>query len=136
MKKFASKAGFTLVELIVVIAILGILAAVAVPTYSGYIAKAKQAGDLQVLSTINTAAQGLAAKEGKTVKTIVVTAAGAPTVTLSDDSTIASTDTDMKLLITGATDGSYTALTSGAYASGATYAKNATTNEWEWKPTT
>ena len=72
MKKFASKSGFTLVELIVVIAILGILAAVAVPTYSGYIAKAQDAADLQLLSNINTAAQGLAAGKGATVKKIEV----------------------------------------------------------------
>ena len=48
--------GFTLVELIVVIAILGILAAVAVPVYSGYISKAKEASDLTQLDAIKTAA--------------------------------------------------------------------------------
>ena len=47
--------GFTLVELIVVIAILAILAGIAVPAYSGYIKKANQAADQQVLAAVNTA---------------------------------------------------------------------------------
>ena len=52
---FKKNGGFTLVELIVVIAILAILAAVAIPAYSGYIEKAKRAGDEQLLAAVNRA---------------------------------------------------------------------------------
>ena len=86
MNMFKKNGGFTLVELIVVIAILAILAGVAVPAYSGYIAKAQQAGDLQILSTVNTAAQGLAVGEGATVTKIEVAAGATPaTITVTTD---------------------------------------------------
>jgi len=56
MKKFMKKTeGFTLVELIVVIAILGILAGVGTVGYSGYIKKANEAADNQLLAAVNQA---------------------------------------------------------------------------------
>ncbi len=40
MKKLTKK-GFTLIEVIVVVAIIAIMAAVAIPTYSGYVTTSK-----------------------------------------------------------------------------------------------
>lgn len=50
-----STSGFTLVELVVVIAILAILAGVAVPVYQEYIKKAEEATDTQILEAANKA---------------------------------------------------------------------------------
>ena len=58
MKKFWKRTeGFTLVELIVVIAILGILAGIGTVGYSGYVKKANMAADQQLVSQVANALQ-------------------------------------------------------------------------------
>lgn len=64
MNMFKKNGGFTLVELIVVIAILAILAGIAIPAYSGYIAKAKDTEVETELAAISTAAMAANATEG------------------------------------------------------------------------
>ena len=61
-----SKKGFTLVELIVVITILGILAGVGTVAYSGYIKKANQAADEMLLSAVNRAFAAACIENGTT----------------------------------------------------------------------
>ena len=72
---FKSSKGFTLVELIVVIAILAILAGIAVPAYSGYITKARDAAVLTELDAVKTASFAVNATSATPVKEITVSAA-------------------------------------------------------------
>ena len=53
--KLRGSAGFTLVELVVVIAIIGILAGIGTVGYGGYVKKANEAADQQLLGEVNTA---------------------------------------------------------------------------------
>lgn len=75
-KTLRGKAGFTLVELIVVIAILGILAGVGTVGYSGYIKKANMAADQQLIAVLNQAFSAACLENGVAQNTI--TKADAP----------------------------------------------------------
>ncbi|HEY3347567.1 MAG TPA: prepilin-type N-terminal cleavage/methylation domain-containing protein [Nitrospirota bacterium] len=57
MKPAINKSGFTLIELMIAVAIIGILAAIAIPNYMRYMSKAKQAeakSNLKGIFTVET----------------------------------------------------------------------------------
>lgn len=62
MKK--NNKGFSLVELIVVIAIMAILAAVAIPTFAGFIEKANEGSDDSFLNDVKYAVELALTEEG------------------------------------------------------------------------
>lgn len=53
--KNQNKKGFTIVELVIVIAVIAILAAVLIPTFAGLVNKANESADIQAVRQMNTA---------------------------------------------------------------------------------
>lgn len=82
--KLCDKAGFTLVELIVVIAIIGILAGVGTVGYGGYVKKANEAADQQLLGVVNTAFAAACVENGTEIYAVDDAKLAKDTAALSD----------------------------------------------------
>jgi len=78
MIKRQAQAGFTLIELMIVVAIIGILAAVAIPAYSDYTAKAKAANAIAAIDSLKTAVALCAQEAGNALDTCDSGSGGVP----------------------------------------------------------
>ncbi|MEN0677583.1 MAG: pilin [Shewanella sp.] len=56
--------GFTLIELMIVVAVIGVLAAIAIPQYQNYVAKAELGSALSTLASLKTNVEDQLAKDG------------------------------------------------------------------------
>jgi len=85
--------GFTLIELMIVVAIIGILAAIAIPQYQDYVGKANFASGLSTLTALKTNVESFIMEEGDFPASGDVTAATLGVATdASDIGTISADD--------------------------------------------
>ena len=103
MNTFKKTGGFTLVELIIVIAILAILSSVAVAGYSSYITKANNSAVETWANNVETHATLANAKAGAITSVTYTYADGSVTVTIKAANFHADFDDDFTAAFTGIT---------------------------------
>jgi type IV pilus assembly protein PilA len=103
MKK--AQQGFTLIELMIVVAIIGILAAVAIPAYQDYIMKAKVGNALTAGDSLKTWVAVCGQEAGGVLTNCNSTAAGYPTFTATKEVASATVTGDGEIELTLAASG-------------------------------
>ena len=80
-----AETGFTLIELMIVVSIIGILAAVAIPVYQEYLVKAKIASAISSVAGIKTATAACIADQGGVKESCTTNAMGIPAFTATNE---------------------------------------------------
>ena len=108
MLKKAQK-GFTLIELMIVVAIIGILAAIAIPQYGDYTSRARASGTAQELNSFKTAIAECYQATGAVTTCGTPGAGGIPTYTLASSPNLRTFALDATTLAMSGNSGATTA---------------------------